>query len=83
MMAYQITLGGKRPDDPDKNTEFHLDLVERAREAARSVGWAGVKVVEYFVRDGYASLSIGPGIAELSLDYLRTFRQSKKTREAA
>lgn len=83
MTAYQITMGGRRPHDPEKNTEFHLDLVERARAAAASVGWSGIKVKSYFIVDGYVSLSIEPGIAELSLDYLRAFRQSKKVTEAA
>jgi hypothetical protein len=62
--------------DPDENRINHQRMIDEINEAVAADGWEGVKVVSFFNHCGRATVQVEPGVAPLTLDYLRRIKEA-------
>ena len=60
--------------DEAANRESLSAMVEEINGLAASAGWTGVKVTAFWRQGDYAALQVAPGVAPLTLDYLRRLK---------
>lgn len=81
MSALQIYTGNDRaPNDPDANTAFHQEIIDRLLLAAREAGWEGAWFHHYYREAGAVCIGISPGEAWPGLEDLRAVQSEIRYR---
>ena len=78
MRIERIAYGCDIARDPEQNRANHQDLVDTLNTMIAEDGWPGVKVVAFHSVKGSSFVEIEPGVAALTLDYLRGLREAGK-----
>jgi hypothetical protein len=65
--------------DHAQNTRNHQEMLDKLNAEISADGWAGVSIFDFYIRNGCAVIQIEPGEEALTLEYLRRFKEERRT----